>query len=71
MYYCLILYSYTHCTFQQIYVQAICSKQHNICYFQQITIFSQFFKPFSNNHPTLKVNINSARITPSHKHKKL
>ena len=26
MYYCLILYSYTHCTFQQIDVQAICSK---------------------------------------------
>ena len=57
MYYCLILYSYTHCTFQQIDVQAICSKQHNPCSFQQINIISQFFKPFSNNLSTLKVII--------------
>ena len=25
MYYCLILYSYTHCTFEQMGVQAICT----------------------------------------------
>ena len=55
MYYCLILYSYTHCTFQQMGVQAICSKEHNPCYFQQTTIFHLPFKPFSNNLSTLKV----------------
>ena len=55
MYTCVTLYYYTHCTFEQMSVQAICSKQHNLCYFQQITIFSLPFKPFSNNLSTLKV----------------
>ena len=27
MYYCLILYSYTHCTFEQMGVQAICTDE--------------------------------------------
>lgn len=36
MYYCLILYSYTHCTFQQIDVQAICSNVHLTSTIRQI-----------------------------------
>ena len=57
MYYCLILYSYTHCTFQQISQHSICLKRHNPCYFQQIDTFPQHFKPFPETPSTLKVII--------------
>ena len=59
MYTCIILYYYTLCTFQQMGVQAICSKEHISCSFRQIPriFLFQLFKPFSNDLPTLKVII--------------
>lgn len=38
MYYRLILYSYTHCTFEQMGVQAICSDEHISCSAEQMGI---------------------------------
>ena len=36
MYYRLILYYYTHCTFEQMGVQAICSDEHRFCSAEQM-----------------------------------
>lgn len=36
MYTCITLYYYTHCTFEQMIVQAICSKEYKACCIEQI-----------------------------------
>ena len=36
MYTCITLYYYTHCTFEQMGVHAICSKEYKACCIEQI-----------------------------------